>query len=64
MTQAVGLRNRNGLGDNAEVPLKDALAGGDDVLLARIQSAIWNKPETHGFDGAFTAARDMSRIGG
>lgn len=53
------------LGDNAEVPLKDALASGDDdVLLERIQSAIWNKPETHGFDGAFSAARDMSRIGG
>ena len=53
------------LGDNTETDLKPALAQADDALLIdTIRDAIWRKPKTHGFDGAFHTGRDMSRIGG
>ena len=53
------------LGDNLEFSLKEALESGDDAaLLERIRSAIWEKPETHGFGKPFCTARTMSRIGG
>lgn len=53
------------LGQNDEVSLKDALADKDDAALVEtIRRAVWQKPETHGFDGAFHTGRNMSRIGG
>ena len=53
------------LGDNLEFSLKEALESGDDAaLLERIRSAVWEKPETHGFGKPFCTARTMSRIGG
>jgi molybdenum cofactor biosynthesis enzyme MoaA len=53
------------LGDNLEFSLKEALESGDDAaLVERIRSAVWEKPETHGFGGPFCTARNMSRIGG
>ncbi len=53
------------LGQNDEVSLKEALAGGDDAALVEtIRRAVWEKPETHAFDGEFHTGRNMSRIGG
>ena len=53
------------LGDNAEVSLKEALAQPDDEELLRvIREAVYNKPQTHDFNGAFHAEKNMSRIGG
>jgi len=53
------------LGSNLEIPLREALDNPDDAALREaILRAVRQKPEAHGFDGAFCANRNMSRIGG
>jgi cyclic pyranopterin phosphate synthase len=53
------------LGSNLEFPLRRALDRPDDTALTEIiRRAVQEKPETHGFDGAFHTNRNMSRIGG
>ena len=52
------------LGSNVEIPLRDAMAQGDQTLLETIRQAIWNKPEGHHFERRFDSARSMDKIGG
>ncbi len=52
------------LGNNLEYPLKEALAQGDDALLAVLRQGIEHKPVGHYFNQGFISEKNMSRIGG